>query len=108
MRLTVTKREEEARESVLQDLHEARKNFAEIKVEMKNQKLQFEQEKQQIAEQHSAELEAVSKKVKALIEGKEQTIQSLKEQLTAAQAKLQEIDQLFHQQKKMMLQKKMA
>ncbi|OHT13053.1 hypothetical protein TRFO_03473 [Tritrichomonas foetus] len=108
MRITVSQREEEARESVLIDLRETRKLLAESKVEMKNQKQQFEQEKKLIADQHAAELDAVSRKVKALIEGKENTIQTLKEQLSIAQSRLTELDQLFHQQKKVVLQKKKA
>ena len=104
--MTVSQRENEAREAVLEDLRETRKSLAESKVELKNQKQKFEEEKNQIAKQHAAELDAVSKKVKGLIEGKEKTIQTLKEQLSAAQTRLQEIDQLFHEQKKIVLQKK--
>jgi hypothetical protein len=71
--------------------------------ELKRCKADAELEKKHIQEQHGAELAAVSTKVKALIEGKEQTIQALKEQLGVAQTRLREVEQLFHQQKKAIL-----
>jgi hypothetical protein len=95
-----------AREMAVSDMKQLRLQLAEAHVEVQRQKTEWQQERKELEELHASELSTVSGKVKALIEGKDVTIQTLKEQLGVAQARLQEIEQLFHEQRKAFLAKK--
>jgi chromosome segregation ATPase len=100
LRTDIQRREATARESGLTGLRDIQQQLEEAKAELQRQKTAFESEKKKLEETHAAELSAVSTKVKTLIEGKEATIQALKEQLGVAQNRLRDVEQLFHQQKK--------
>jgi hypothetical protein len=103
LRTDIQRREATAKESNLASVREVQQQLQEATAELQRQKAAFESEKKKLEEAHGAELSAVSAKVKTLIEGKEATIQALKEQLGVAQNRLREVEQLFHQQKKAIL-----
>jgi hypothetical protein len=103
LRLQMQQREAIARESAHNEIREVQRQLEESRMEAQKRQVEWENQRKQIEESHSSELASVSVKVKALIEGKENTIQALKEQLLAAQTRLREIEQLFHQQKKSIL-----
>jgi 5-azacytidine-induced protein 1 len=83
-----------------------REQVDEARAVFENQKQVWARERQELEAKNQAELNAVSKKVKSLLETKEQTIQSLKDQLSAAQSRLREIEELFHQQKRTVMASK--
>lgn len=88
-----------ARISMQEELSILKKQLESAKSEFQEQKRFIQAEKKEIEERHAEELASVSKKVKTLIESKENTIQSLRDQLTAAQQKLKEFDRIVHKQK---------
>jgi 5-azacytidine-induced protein 1 len=96
-------RETAAREAIAAVSCEQERRIEALRMELQQCMAAAQSEKQQIEERHASELAAVSAKVKSLIEGKEQTIQALKDQLAIAQSRLREVEQLFHQQKKTIL-----
>ena len=98
-------KENEIKENNQIEINNLKKEIEEINNKFEIEKNNWIKEKNHIEEQHQIELESVSKKVKSLIETKDQTISSLKEQLSIAQSRLQEIEQLFHNQKKNILLK---
>jgi SMC interacting uncharacterized protein involved in chromosome segregation len=106
MRLDAQKREQSAREIVASDMKQLRLQLAEAQVEVQKQKTEWQEERKNLEAVHGSELSTVSAKVKSLMEGKDATIQALKEQLGVAQTRLLEIEQLFHEQKKALLAKK--
>jgi 5-azacytidine-induced protein 1 len=97
------KRIQEAKDAADTERRSLREQLDEAKKEFEKQRVLWAQEREQLEEKNQAELNAVSKKVKSLLESKEQTIQGLKDQLAAAQARMREIEELFHQNKKMVL-----
>lgn len=105
MRIDISKREAAAREMALSDLKESRQQLEDARAENRRQRQELQEEKKKLEEHHASELTAVSVKVKSLVESKDNTIQTLKEQLVAAQTRLTEIEQIFHQQKKAILSK---
>jgi len=96
-------REKQIRLSFEDKVSEFMKQNEALKSQIESNKLQWDNEKLILEEQHQNELASVSKKVKSLIETKEQTISSLKDQLSVAQKRLREIEDLLHNQKKNML-----
>jgi chromosome segregation ATPase len=101
--LEIEKREKLGKEMTSAVKLEFESKIEERKREFEQLKVTAESEKKQIEEKHILELGAVSAKVKSLIEGKEQTIQALKDQLSVAQTRLRQVEELFHQQKKSIL-----
>lgn len=81
------------RELLKNQLNEAKEAF-------EKQKLIWSQERSQLDKSNKQELSTVSRKVKSLVEGKEQEIMTLKDQISNAEHKLREIENLFMQQKK--------
>lgn len=67
------------------------------------EKMSWQAEKETIAKSNEEEFAAVTKRVRALVEQKDDTINQLREQLTLAQQRLKEAEQIFHQQKKTVL-----
>lgn len=72
----------------------------EAKEAFEKQKLIWSQERSQLDKSNKQELSTVSRKVKSLVEGKEKEIMTLKDQISNAEHKLREIENLFMQQKK--------
>jgi 5-azacytidine-induced protein 1 len=97
------KRIQEAKEAADAERKSLRAQLEEARHEFEKQKAVWAHERHQLEEKNQAELNAVSKKVKNLLESKEQTIQGLKDQLGAAQSRMREIEDLFHQNKRMVL-----
>lgn len=102
--ITKTNENAERRETDIRSEYQAeilrlRKEVDDIRARWDNDKISWAEERSSIKQQNQEELETVSKKVKGLIEQKDQTISSLKEQLKIAQDRLLEADKLFHQQK---------
>jgi 5-azacytidine-induced protein 1 len=96
----------EEREHAEAEKTSLRQQVDEARAVFENQKQVWARERQDLEAKNQAELNAVSKKVKSLLETKEQTIQSLKDQLGAAQSRLREIEELFHQQKRTVMASK--
>jgi hypothetical protein len=99
----IEKRDKLAKETASAVTLELERRIEESQRDFQQLRLAAEAEKKQIEERHAVELAAVSSKVKSLIEGKEQTIQALKDQLSVAQTRLRQVEELFHQQKKSIL-----
>jgi 5-azacytidine-induced protein 1 len=91
---------QEANSAVVSDFN---KRVEQARSELQQCQIYADSERKALEERHASELATVSAKVKSLIEGKEQTIQALKEQLNVAQTRLREVEQLIHQQKKAIL-----
>lgn len=77
-----------------------KKQLNEAKEAFEKQKLIWSQERSQLDKFNKQELSTVSRKVKSLVEGKEKEIMTLKDQISNAEHKLREIENLFMQQKK--------
>jgi hypothetical protein len=103
LKLEMQKRVNSAMESTESQVRDVQVQLEDSRKDLTRKQTEWEAERKQAEESHAAELAALSVKVKTLIEGKENTIQTLKDQLLAAQNRLREIEQLFHQQKKSIL-----
>jgi 5-azacytidine-induced protein 1 len=86
-------KDEEEKRSLREELNLAREEFA-------KQKTVWAHEREMLEQKNQEDLRDVSKKVKGLLEMKEQTIQSLKDQLAQAQVRLREIEAIFQQKGK--------
>lgn len=93
----------DAKKELEAELSRQKEQNAKDRAAFEAEKMSWQAEKETIAKSNEEEFAAVTKRVRALVEQRDDTINQLREQLTLAQQRLKEAEQIFHQQKKTVL-----